>query len=55
VSDRVWWSKGISKNRKKIIYKIMVKNVLAYGAETCSLYEDDRRRNNITEMEALRR
>ena len=33
----------------------MVKSVLIYGAETCSLYEDDRRRINGTEMDALRR
>jgi hypothetical protein len=51
----VWWSKNITRNRKKIIYKSMVKSVLIYGAETCSLYEDDRRRINATEMDALRR
>ena len=39
---------------KKIIYKSMVKSVLTYGAETCSLYEDDRRRINGTEMDAIR-
>ena len=33
----------------------MVKSVLIYGAETCSLYEDDRRRINAAEMDALRR
>ena len=33
----------------------MVKSVLTYGAETWSLYEDDRRRINGTEMNALRR
>jgi len=33
----------------------MVKIVLIYGAETWSLYEDDRRRINVTEMDALRR
>jgi len=31
----------------------MVKSVLIYKAETWSLYEDDRRRNNTTEMGAL--
>ena len=51
----VWWSKDITKNRKKIIYKSMVKSVLLYGAKTWSLYEDDRRRINATEMDALRR
>jgi len=33
----------------------MVKSVLIYGAETWSLYEDDRRRINATKMDALRR
>jgi len=33
----------------------MVKIVLIYGAETWSLYEDDRRRINAIEMDALRR
>ena len=33
----------------------MVKSVLIYGAETWSLYEDDRRRINATEIDALRR
>jgi len=51
----VWWSKNITRNRKKIIYNSMVKSVLIYGAETWSLYEDDRRRINRTEMDALRR
>jgi len=38
-----------------MIYNSMVKSVLIYGAETCSLYEDDRRRIDATEMDALRR
>jgi len=33
----------------------MVKSFLIYGAETWSLFEDDRRRINATEMDALRR
>jgi hypothetical protein len=33
----------------------MVKCVLLYGVETWGLYEDDRRRINTTEMDALRR
>jgi hypothetical protein len=37
-----------------MIYNSTVKSVLIYGAETCSLYEDDRRRINATEMDALR-
>ena len=42
------------KNPKKMIYNCMVKRVLNYGAETWSLYEDDRRRISTTEMDALR-
>ena len=38
-----------------MIYNSMVKSVLIYGAETWSLYEDDRRRTNANEMGALRR
>jgi len=38
-----------------LIYNSMVKSVLIYGAETWSLYEDDIRRINATEMDALRR
>jgi len=33
----------------------MVKSVLIYGAKIWSLYEDDRRRINATETDALRR
>ena len=38
-----------------MIYNSKVKSVLTYGAETWSLYEDDRGRINTTEMAALRR
>ena len=47
--------KGHNKKPKEMIYNIMGKSVLTYGAETCSLYEDDRRRINGTEMDRLRR
>jgi hypothetical protein len=43
-----------NKKPERMIYNSMVKCVLIYGAETCSLYEDDRRRINATEMDALR-
>jgi len=33
----------------------MVKSALIYGAKTWSLYEDDRRRINVFEMDVLRR
>jgi hypothetical protein len=55
VLKEVWWSKNVTRNGKKLIYNSMVKSVLIYGAETCSLYEDNRRRINATEMYALRR
>jgi hypothetical protein len=48
------WFLGV-KNWKKMIYNSILKSVLIYGAETWSLYEDDRRRINATEMDALRR
>jgi len=38
-----------------MIYNSMVRSVLIYGAETWSLYEDDRRRINADEMDVLRR
>jgi len=44
-----------NKKPEKMIYNSMVKSVLIYGAEIWSLYEDDRRRINATEMDALRR
>ena len=53
VLNGVWWSKNITRNRKKMIYNSMVKSVLIYGAEIWSLYEDDRRRINATEMDTL--
>jgi hypothetical protein len=34
----IWWSKDITKNRKKIIYNSIVKSVLIYRVETWSLY-----------------
>ena len=37
-----------------MIYNSTVKSVLACGAETCSLYEGDRRRINGTERDGLR-
>jgi hypothetical protein len=44
-----------TKKSEKMIYNSMVKSVLNYRAEIWSLYEDDRRRINATEMDALRR
>ena len=46
---------GQRHNKKpvKMIYNIMDKSVLTYGAETWSVYGDDRRRINGTEMAGL--
>jgi hypothetical protein len=38
-----------------MIYKSTIKSVLTYGAVTWNLCEDDRRRINANEMDALRR
>jgi hypothetical protein len=38
----VWWSKNITRNRKKMIYNRMVKSILIYGTEMWSLYGNDR-------------
>ena len=38
-----------------MIYNSMVKSVVIYGAERWSLYENDRRIINVTEVDALRR
>jgi hypothetical protein len=38
-----------------MVYNSMVKSVLVYEAKTWNLYEDDRRRIDVTEMDALRR
>jgi hypothetical protein len=51
----VWCSKNITRNRKMMIYNSMFKSVVIYGAETWSLYEDDRRKINATEMDVFRR
>jgi hypothetical protein len=51
----IWCSKDITKKRKMMIYNSMVKSALIYGAETWSLYENDRRRINAAEIDALRR
>jgi hypothetical protein len=53
--NEIWWSKDITKNWEKMRYNRIVKSVLIYGAETWSLYEDDRRRINASEMDTLRR
>jgi hypothetical protein len=43
---------------EQVLYKLynnMVKSVLIYGTQTRNLYEDNRKRINASEMDALRR
>jgi len=45
------------KNKKRVQSfsdTVYIKSVLIYGAETWSLYDDDRRRIKAIEMDALR-
>ena len=37
------------------IYNALIKNSLSYGSETCRLTENNKRRVEATEMDALRR
>jgi hypothetical protein len=50
----VWRGKDMTKIRERLIHNGMVKSVLNYGAETWSLYEDDRRRIIAIGMDELR-
>jgi len=45
----------LQPSRTVFIRTINLKSVLNYGADTWSLYEDDRRRINAAEMDVLRR
>ena len=54
------WGMVVKKRNKKTgkrlyIYNNMIKSVLNYGAETWSFYEDDMRRIDAAEKDALRR
>jgi hypothetical protein len=58
VSDVFQHRSGIGKSYCRTRFDVgsgRVKIVLIYGAETCSLYEDDRRRINVTGTDVLRR
>jgi len=48
-------SKDIGKERKLNIYNALIKSSLLYGSETWRLTENNRRRVEATEMDALRR
>jgi len=49
------WSKDIRKERKFNIYNLLFKSSFLYGSETWRLTENNKRRVEATEMDALRR
>ena len=51
----ILWSKDIRKERKLNIYNALIKSSLLYGAETWRLTENNKRRVEATEIDALRR
>ena len=51
----ILWSKDIRKERKLNIYNVLIKSRLLYGSETWRLTENNYRRVEATEMDALRR
>ena len=51
----ILWSKDIRKERKSNIYNAWIKGSLLYGSETWRLTENNKRRVEATEMDALRR
>jgi len=48
------WSKDIRKERKLNIYNALIKSSLLYGSETWRFIENNNRRVEATEMDALR-
>jgi hypothetical protein len=53
--DGILWSKDIRKERKLKICNALIKISVLYGSETWRLIENNRRRVEATEMDALRR
>jgi hypothetical protein len=53
--DTVVWSKDERKERKLNIYNALIKSSLLFGSETWRLTENNKRRVEATEMDALRR
>jgi hypothetical protein len=49
------WSEDIRKERKLNIYNALIKSSLLYGSETWRLTENNKRRVEATEMDAMRR
>ena len=55
VPNGILWSKDIRKERELNIYNTLIKSSLLYGSETWRLTENNKRRVEATEMDALRR
>jgi hypothetical protein len=51
----ILWSEDIRKERELNIYNALIKSSLLYGSETWRLAENNKRRVEATEMDALRR
>ena len=51
----ILWSNDIRKERKLNIYNALIKSSLLCGSETWRLTENNKRRVEFTEMDALRR
>jgi len=51
----ILWSEDIIKERKLNIYNTLIKSGVLYGSETWRLTENNKRRVEATEMDALRR
>jgi hypothetical protein len=51
----ILWNKDIRKKRKLNIYNALIKSSLSYGSETWRLTENNKRRVEASEMDALRR
>ena len=51
----ILWSKDIKKERKLNIYNALIKSSLLYGSKTWRLTKNNKRRVEVTEMDALRR
>ena len=53
--NRILWSKDIRKKRKLNIYNALIKSNLLYGSEIWRLTENNKRRVEAIEIEALRK
>jgi hypothetical protein len=51
----ILWGEDIRKERKLNIYNVLIKSSLLYDSETWRLTENNKRRVEATEMDALRR